>query len=41
VDWLKFEAVFAASRDRLDEWTRELPSRLARIVSRAQVGRDW
>jgi hypothetical protein len=41
VDWLKFEAVFAASRDRLDEWTRELDARLTRIVSRAQVGHDW
>ena len=41
VDWLKFEAVFAASRDRLDEWTRELAARLARIVRRAQVGPDW
>jgi len=41
VDWLKFEAVFAASRDRLDEWTRELDARLARIVRRAQVGPDW
>ena len=36
LDWLKFEAVFAAQRDRLDEWTRDLPSRLARIVRRAQ-----
>ena len=41
VDWLKFEAVFAASRDRLDDWTRELDARLTRIVSRAQVGHDW
>ena len=41
VDWLKFEAVFAASRDRLDEWTRELDARLARIVRRAQPGHDW
>ena len=41
VDWLKFEAVFAASRDHLDEWTRELDPRLARIVRRAQVGPDW
>ena len=36
LDWLKFEAVFAAQRDRLDEWTRDLPSRLSRIVRRAQ-----
>jgi hypothetical protein len=36
VDWLKFEAVFAAQRDRLDEWTRDLPSRLSLIVSHAQ-----
>ncbi len=36
VDWLKFEAVFAAQHDRLDEWTRDLPSRLSRIVRRAQ-----
>jgi hypothetical protein len=36
LDWLKFEAVFAAQRDRLDEWSRDLPSRLARIVRRAQ-----
>jgi hypothetical protein len=36
LDWLKFEGVFAASRDRLDEWTRALPSRLSRIVRRAQ-----
>jgi hypothetical protein len=36
LDWLKFEAVFAAQRDRLDEWTRDLPSRLAGIVRRAQ-----
>jgi hypothetical protein len=36
LDWLKFEAVFAAHRDRLDEWTRDLPSRLSRIVRRAQ-----
>jgi hypothetical protein len=36
VDWLKFEAVFAAGRDRLDEWSRDLPSRLARIVRLAQ-----
>jgi hypothetical protein len=28
--------VFAAQRDRLDEWTRDLPSRLSRIVRRAQ-----
>jgi hypothetical protein len=35
-DWLKFEAVFAAQRDRLDEWTRELPSRLSLIVLQAQ-----
>jgi hypothetical protein len=36
LDWLKFEAVFAAQRDRLDEWSRDLPARLARIVHRAQ-----
>jgi len=36
LDWLKFEAVFAAQRDRLDEWTRDLPSRLSGIVRRAQ-----
>jgi len=36
LDWLKFEAVFAAQRDRLEEWTRDLPSRLSRIVRRAQ-----
>ena len=36
LDWLKFEVVFAAQRDRLDEWTRDLPSRLSRIVRRAQ-----
>jgi len=36
LDWLKFEAVFAAQRDRLDEWARDLPSRLSRIVRRAQ-----
>jgi hypothetical protein len=36
VDWLKFEAVFAARRDQLDEWTRDLPSRLSRIVRQAQ-----
>jgi hypothetical protein len=36
LDWLKFEAVFAAQRDRLDEWTRDLPSRMSRIVRRAQ-----
>jgi len=41
VDWLKFEAVFAASRDRIDEWIRELDARLARIVRRAQVTPDW
>jgi len=41
VDWLKFEAVFAASHDRLDEWTRELDAWLVRIVRRAQAGRDW
>jgi hypothetical protein len=35
LDWLKFEAVFAAQRDRLDEWTRDLPSRLSGIVRRA------
>jgi hypothetical protein len=36
LDWLKFEAVFAAQRDRLDEWTRDLPSRLSGMVRRAQ-----
>jgi hypothetical protein len=36
LDWLKFEAVFAAQRDRLDEWTRDLASRLSGIVRRAQ-----
>jgi hypothetical protein len=36
LDWLKFEAVFAAQRDRLDEWTRDLPSRLSGIVRQAQ-----
>ena len=36
LDWLKFEVVFAAQRDRLDEWTRDLPSRLSGIVRRAQ-----
>ena len=34
--WLKFEAVFAARRDRLEEWTGDLPARLARIVRQAQ-----
>jgi hypothetical protein len=36
LDWLKVEAVFADQRGRLDEWTRELPSRLADLVGRAQ-----
>ncbi|MDQ2816092.1 MAG: hypothetical protein M3Z75_30680 [Actinomycetota bacterium] len=36
VDWLKFEAVFAVRRDGLEEWTRDLPSRLSRIVRQAQ-----
>jgi hypothetical protein len=36
VDWLKFEAIFAARRDQLDEWTSDLPSRLSRIVRQAQ-----
>jgi len=36
LDWLKVEAVFADQRGRLDGWTRELPSRLADLVRRAQ-----
>jgi hypothetical protein len=36
LDWLKVEAVSAAQRDRLDEWTRELPERLACLVRQAQ-----
>jgi hypothetical protein len=36
LDWLKVEAVFADQRGRLDEWGRELPSRLADLVRRAQ-----
>jgi len=36
LDWLKFEAVFAARQDRLEEWTRDLPSRLSVLVRRAQ-----
>jgi len=38
VDWLKFEAVFAGQRGGLAEWIGDLPSRLAGIVHRAQVG---
>jgi hypothetical protein len=36
LDWLKVEAVFADQRGRLGDWTRELPSRLAGLVRRAQ-----
>jgi hypothetical protein len=36
LDWLKVEAAFADQRGRLDEWTQELPSRLADLVRRAQ-----
>jgi len=36
LDWLKVEAVFADQRGRLAGWTRELPSRLADLVRRAQ-----
>ena len=36
LDWLKVEAVFAAQRDRVDDWTRDLPSRLASLVRQAQ-----
>jgi hypothetical protein len=36
LDWLKVEAVFADQRGRLADWTRELPSRLADLVRRAQ-----
>jgi hypothetical protein len=36
VDWLKFEAVFADGRDRLDAWAKDLPGRLSRIVRKAQ-----
>jgi len=35
-DWLKFEAVFAAQRGGQEEWIRDLPLRLSRIVRRAQ-----
>lgn len=36
LDWLKFEAVFADCRGRLQEWTRALYPRLSRIVRDAQ-----
>jgi hypothetical protein len=36
LDWLKVEAVFADQRGRPAGWTRELPSRLADLVRRAQ-----
>jgi hypothetical protein len=35
-DWLKFEAVFAAHQDRLDDWTAALPGRLATIAAHAE-----
>lgn len=36
LDWLKVEAVFADQCGRLDEWSRELSSRLADLIRRAQ-----
>jgi hypothetical protein len=36
LDWLKFEAVFAARQDRLGQWARDLPDRLAALVRQAQ-----
>jgi hypothetical protein len=36
LDWLKFEAVFAAHQDRLDAWTAALPDRLAAIAANAK-----
>jgi hypothetical protein len=35
-DWLKFEAVFAAGQDRLDDWVAALPGRLADITALAK-----
>jgi hypothetical protein len=40
VDWLKFEAAFADSRGRLQEWTQALHPRLARIAGNAQDPAD-